>query len=101
MSKTDKTRPYWVWVGTELRSEFHDHRDGVCNLPDDPLDSEHDWRKCHYTHRVDGVNHFCGCWMCTGQEWRRQDRRKSRHEARAAIRRGDWDSLPGRTKPSW
>lgn len=36
-------------------------------------------------------NFTCGCKMCTEQDWRRQERRRSRHEAKRAIRRGDFD----------
>jgi hypothetical protein len=32
----------------------------------------------------------CGCRMCTGYFWRRWERRRDRHQARRAIRRGDY-----------
>lgn len=32
MSKTDKTRP-WQIQATDDLVEYHDHRNGVCNLP--------------------------------------------------------------------
>lgn len=39
MSKTDKTRPYGVNASDSPR-EWHDHTDGVCDLP-----SLEEWRK--------------------------------------------------------
>lgn len=99
MSDTDKTRPYWVQLVTEpFRVEVHDHRSHECNLPSvaeirtaDALPRH--FTDCHYTYQWDGRNHFCGCPLCTGQEDRRADRRRSRHQARNLIHRGDYDRL--------
>lgn len=35
MSKTDKTRPYWVKLADttyKARKEYHDHADGICDI---------------------------------------------------------------------
>lgn len=111
MSKTDKTKPWWVKVAEHRHVEQHHHTKHDCNLPAsarDQVKSPPEWDDCHWstTAHYWGADVYpccggCPCEMCSGRYWRRQDRRRSRHEARAAIRREDWDSLPGRIKPSW
>lgn len=86
MSKTDKTTPYWVRL---LRrdvpvQEVHDHENGPCDLPPKPEHREHVGYRgrghCHWDYTYsDGVNHFCGCPMCTGKHERKAERRKRRH----------------------
>lgn len=96
MSRTDKTRPWDVkclddpsWL-----VEDHDHRNGVCDLPDRPRGMASPlggtergactWiaTREFWAHRANG----CGCTWCTDQEGRRAERRRSRHSARAVVR---------------
>lgn len=97
MSRTRKTRPPFLRA-LDVRdtrvtfSESHDHRNGECDLP-----SLEDARKMHLNdnrayHRLnctyDWYSHAsaCGCGMCTMRFERRQERRRSRHEAKAQAR---------------
>jgi hypothetical protein len=65
LSKTDKTRPYWVKVRDKhsYLIENHDHRDGVCNLPERPAphnDVDYQW----------GAHWLSGdCVWITSYEW--------------------------------
>ncbi|WP_128375918.1 hypothetical protein [Streptomyces cavernae] len=95
MSKTDKTRPWWVRMAdapTVTRVAMHDHRFGPCTLPDDITPDS-----ASLSHRTSG-----GCyWSATayayhlfgygegGREWylfRRETRRRSRHRTRRELR---------------
>ncbi|MCP2096180.1 MULTISPECIES: hypothetical protein [Actinosynnema] len=93
MSKTDKTRPWWVRLGDAPMSScvpVHDHRFGGCTLPAEitadticapgvtgchwVVSASHGWRRCRRN----------GC-----REWSlvcREDRRRDRHDARRALR---------------
>jgi len=89
MSKTDKTKPFWVKLKDgDLRAvEFHNHDDGVCDLPDE-IDADY-WRtRCHYSFAYTGIG-TCGCWMCRSYDWpldNRQANRKLRRQRRAQNR---------------
>lgn len=96
MSKTYKTRPYWVKVNDSHRLvDEHDHRDGECDLPIIPVF----WRavdapqtSCRWEESTDqrmNRANWCGCAMCTMQVERRADRRRSRREGRSYAR-GNW-----------
>ena len=89
MSHTRTHMPYTALL-FDVRNvvENHDHRHGPCDLV--PL---HDWaklardgqflwraRRCIWDLRP-GVM-ACGCPMCTQSAWRREERRRSRHQAR-------------------
>ena len=95
MSRTDKTRPWWVRLADEpgvTCMPVHDHRFGPCTLPDE------------ITPSTSGINRYIdrGCyWGATdhfifdvgsdtgGREWSemcRESRRRSRHRARQALR---------------
>ncbi len=94
MSRTDKTRPWWVQVVDAPGSTCeptHDHRWGPCTLPDD----------IRAVRVLPGARsggcHWAGTpayWVrrCEShgyREWsvqRRQDRRRSRHQARRDLR---------------
>ena len=95
MSRTDKTRPWWVQMAdapmTACRP-VHDHRFGPCTLPD-RIDRETAW----LGGRRDGC-HWAGTasyWYRRAEshgylEWavtRRIDRRRSRHQARRSLHR--------------
>lgn len=94
MSKTDKTRPWRVRAtDSPLRTcvPVHDHRDGVCDLPEDPIDGLSFFQpdQCYWTYGLDfyyGRDKGCGCAMCTGQVWRRRERRATRHAAALVCR---------------
>jgi hypothetical protein len=99
MSKTDKTapwtvrvynRPYWL-------EEYHDHRNGVCDLPERPapgvLDSvfsyggQCGWRASHEFWCV--RQNACGCPWCNDTQERRQRTRRNRR-AVSRYARGGW-----------
>lgn len=83
MSKTDKTRPWWVRVA-EAPVPVHDHRFGECTLPEEigPSSGGCHWRSAGY--------HATGCPSAScGREWsriRREERRRDRHQARRELR---------------
>lgn len=94
MSKTDKTRPWWVRMAEApgvTCVPVHDHRFGNCTLPDEITADNAStsdrtsgcyWRGAGY--HVLGCN-SAGC----GREWnqlRREERRRSRHQARRELR---------------
>jgi len=94
MSKTDKTRPWWVQMADApmvAGRPVHDHRFGPCTLPDEitadsaPLAARRDG--CHW-----GATQSYWTRRCESRgyrEWshfRRADRRRSRHEARHGLR---------------
>lgn len=101
MSKTDKTRPYWVRLFDQPQNylEAHDHVNGVCDLPDRPAadSSSNTWwgswlrHECGYTWSAafcySGEGQ-CGCRLCTGYHTRREERRRDRHDARRKA--NDW-----------
>lgn len=94
MSRTDKTRPWWVRLADAPGKTYvaiHDHRFGVCTLPDEITAenaslNRYDKRGCYWTATDEflfngGVN--------GGREWSqicREDRRRDRHEARRRLR---------------
>lgn len=93
MSKTDKTRPFWVKLADHPRNyvEQHDHRDGVCDLPDslnDPTTLTHfTWARgnCYYSYSPAWINSGaarCGCQFCQWPWERRASARRSRQNAR-------------------
>jgi hypothetical protein len=92
MSKTDKTAPFWVKLKRhDLKTVAeHDHRDGVCNLPDEPGEvlygpgHEHD---CRWEFAYTGI-HICCCAMCHGDWWGVPPGRRQRLEGKKACR--DW-----------
>lgn len=95
MSRTDRTRPYWVKIIQDgLAIEIHDHRNGVCDIAG--LTPNRDtivWRggRCHFDGDWNNPesNLWCGCPYCTGKLW--PDRRHPqmiRREGRRQAR--DW-----------
>jgi len=94
MSKTDKTRPWWVRIADAPMvtcAPVHDHRWRPCTLPEEITASS-----ASVSHRTSGcywraTDYF---WWCYGgvfgsREWyyfRREARRRSRHEARRELR---------------
>jgi len=97
MSKTDKTRPWWVQLidtpGLTCKP-VHDHRFGPCALPDE-ITAERTLvgtrrAGCHW-----GGTAYHWCRRCEShgyREWshfRREERRRSRHRARRDLRAYD------------
>jgi hypothetical protein len=90
MSRTDKTRPWWVQLADRPMvtcEPVHDHRFGPCTLPASVTRSSSD-SPCHWvwTAAVNYRRHDNGA-----REWyfqRRADRRRSRHRARLELRAG-------------
>jgi hypothetical protein len=94
MSKTDKTLPWWVRLADAPMVAclpVHDHRFGPCTLPDEiTADSA---SLCHrtsgcYWRATDYYLFDCG-GVGGGREWycfRREERRRSRHQARRELR---------------
>jgi len=94
MSRTDKTRPWWVQMADAPMGAcrpVHDHRSGPCTLPDEitagsaSLGDRRDG--CHWGGAPSYW--FRRCESHGYREWafmRRADRRRSRHEARRDLR---------------
>jgi len=93
MSRTDKTRPWWVKMAERPMvtcKPRHDHRFGPCTLPD-RIDARtapihRPARGCYWgvTALTAGQVHN-GCRACTDYYFRRADRRRSRHESRREL----------------
>lgn len=71
MSKTDKTKPFWVKLmhGDLASEEVHDHRDGVCDMP--PVEEAVRWvpgQRCYRTFVYTGTQTCC-CPMCRESGW--------------------------------
>jgi hypothetical protein len=65
-------------------TEIHDHRFGPCDLTEPrPFDRRH---RCYTEFVCTGHNIHCGCKMCTGQVWRKQERRRERYAGRRECR---------------
>lgn len=98
MSKTDKTRPWHVRAlddPTYLAPE-HDHRDGTCDLPEQPVWGWGTGTRCRWEPTAafwaDPANR-CGCRLCSDQAGRRARARRDRRDARSYARGGwrrDW-----------
>ena len=94
MSKTDKTRPWWVRIADEPMttcSPVHNHRFGPCTLPEEiTADSASLWHRTgagcywratdHYFYDRGGVS-----GGREGQYLRREDRRRDRRRARREL----------------
>jgi hypothetical protein len=88
MSRTDKTRPWWVQLADKPMvtcEPKHDHRFGSCTLPEH-IDRSSDDSACHWTATpsVSCRRHDNGA-----REWailRRADRRRSRQRSRRELR---------------
>jgi hypothetical protein len=102
MSKTDKTKPWDLRILEHAPRQQHDHRDGVCDLPDLRSRADVGWRgngHCYWSEGSilysDQCCYGCGCRICTGYYTRRQERRRERHEAqrltRSMLTRGELD----------
>jgi hypothetical protein len=96
MSRTDKTKPFWVKLahGDLKAVEAHDHTDGCCDLPD-PYDRFAFGRlttQCRRQFVYTGTETCC-CRMCHSSDYpdrtEPQRRRRERRRARRQLR-CDW-----------
>lgn len=88
MSRTDKTKPHHVKVADGPRVEFHDHRNGVCELKADPdriYQGSASQGQCYLDADWYDPIHRCGCWSCRGS-WREQVKRQDKTKARRTVR---------------
>ena len=94
MSRTDKTRPWWVKLAERpmvTARPRHDHRFGPCTLPDRIDASTAQLPRptagcCWIVTAAYADTIHNGCRECTGYWFRRADRRKSRHDIRRELR---------------
>lgn len=90
MSRTDKTKPWWVRVSEHHARQNHDHSKGPCDLPASPLahhNAVYGLTRCSWD---DGGVYYgcckgCGCRLCTGQYYRIHESRTQRHAVRQAL----------------
>lgn len=104
MSRTDKTRPISIRMLDAKDNkigvrEIHNHLKGFCDLPArDPkaVEKQHNeimqseektfGTSCYYSFSYKGSS-YCGCKMCTGQDWRKEERRAKRHNAKTSLKK--------------
>ncbi|WP_396913362.1 hypothetical protein [Mycolicibacterium sp.] len=94
MSKTDKTKPFWVKLmhGDLEVEELHDHCDGPCDLPSPEVPDGY-WHgpiatKCRRVFVYTGV-HVCCCKLCHGDYvWDIRPGKRQRIQSRRMCR--DW-----------
>ena len=98
MSKTDKTRP-WNVKASEHPREFHDHRDGVCDIKglaptarNIGIRGSFGHGRCHFDAQWFRPEMGCGCaWHGPdgyGTPRRRRERHAAQRETRAAETAG-------------
>lgn len=100
MSHTDKTKPWNIRIAEHHPRAVHDHRNGICDLPDDPRTPTF-WsvpyccfwsdENLHYA----SCCHGCGCRLCTDHDGHIRGNRRRRHRQRqmlaTMLNRSDWD----------
>lgn len=98
MSRTLAHRPWRAWFDDPSNCvPVHDHRDGPCDLPTladwfrwvNHGDGEQPWR-CGWDLRWERLPLLCGCRMCSGYYWNREDRRSDRHRSTTWLKTGAW-----------
>ena len=97
MSRTDKTAPFWVKLmrGDLASQEFHNHADGVCDLP--PVDHATAWdwsaSTCHRSFVYTGI-HTCCCKLChSSDEYMTRPQKRRRMEGKRLCR--NWEQEYG------
>lgn len=94
MSKTDKTRPWWVRMADApgvTCVPVHDHRFGTCTLPDEVTAAGASLNRLTsgcYWGAPDRYLFGSGCFS-GGKEWallKREENRRDRHRARRELR---------------
>lgn len=94
MSRTDKTKPFWVKLmhGDLAIEEQHNHTDGICDLPpiEQPTAFVHsNTTQCQRAFVYTGTN-VCCCPMCHGNfGWDVRPGKRQRLESRRMCR--DWE----------
>jgi hypothetical protein len=94
MSRTDKTRPWWVRMAETpgvTCVPVHDHRFGPCTLPDevsaDTLNNAAPRGRCYW---AGGGYHVLGCegGSCSRerQVYRQRENRRDRYQVRRELR---------------
>lgn len=93
VSRTDKTRPWWVQMASEPNAArpSHDHRHGECTLPEDITAATASGNprrgRCYW---APGPSYWYRRTESHGYReyaaWRREERRRSRHAARRELR---------------
>lgn len=95
MSRTDKTKPFWVKLmhGDLEWVERHDHSDGPCDLTGPEDADSYGWvvadRRCWRTFVYTGI-HVCCCSLCHGEVWANRPGKRQRLESRRMCR--EWRS---------
>lgn len=95
MSKTRKTRPYWVKLLDKptYLEPFHRHEgDEPCDLPEVPVYRPEERTRCEWAPSLKSYfdpENWCGCAMCTAQQERKQKARKERRKGRKYTR-SEW-----------
>ncbi len=94
MSRTVKTRPFWVRMADSHDKAVgavavHNHIDRDCDLPEKTYFgiANQNHYGCHYDFSAQGVN-VCGCKMCTGQDERKHKtrvNRQNRHQMNTKL----------------
>lgn len=97
MSRTDKTKPFWVKLAHRDIAvvERHDHRAGACDLPD-PFDHAAFTRltsRCRREFLATDAR-VCCCLMCHAQDYpdRTESQRRRRERRRTKLADRDWAS---------
>ncbi|MCV7068494.1 hypothetical protein H7H51_27300 [Mycolicibacterium farcinogenes] len=95
MSRTDKTKPFWVKLmhGDLATEEQHNHADGTCDLP--PIEDAnaliYGTTRCQRTFVYTGTR-VCCCPMCRGDfGWDLRPGKRQRLESRRKCRNWDRD----------
>lgn len=92
MSKTDKTKPFWVKLmhGDLATEELHNHTEGTCDLPpvEDATAFTYRTTRCRRGFVYTGT-HVCCCPVCHGDfGWDVRPGKRQRLESRRMCR--DW-----------
>lgn len=94
MSRTEKTQPFDVqlWDGTLRKVAVHDHRDGICDLPDSLIADRAAPRiysayvgNCRWDFDFTGT-YICSCEMCRPSRAYRRRKRGRRRLIRMQLR---------------
>ncbi len=97
MSKTDKTRPYWVKINDPLspaRREYHDHSRGTCDIEDFLKIKGERWRylnTCGYDIPYYGWNG--GFYSPAVGRWAKAEKKVREGGARAKLARDRHEML--------
>ncbi|KHO26266.1 hypothetical protein QQ44_11070 [Mycolicibacterium setense] len=91
MSKTDKTKPFWLKLmhGDLASEELHDHSEGACDLP--PVDNATAFARgatqCRRVFVYTGTRTCC-CTLCQDYGWDIRPGKRQHLESRRMCR--DW-----------